>query len=357
MTSTTPTESPARPDGRAVRPPRTWADGRAHFVAALGSRWYQLIIDLHDILARATYEYGYARGLKSVQIPVTTRTVTCPTGLGSDSQPVPVSVSGVSTYLSDSAQFLLEYGCRTARQGCYTILPSFRAETPDPTHLGQFVHSEAEIRGGLEDLIEYVEGYVRHLTRAILHEYEHELARAIGDVGHLERALARNRPFDRLTLDDAARLLSGDPDHLLSTVEGRYITRRGEQELLRRIGEFVWVTHFDHLTVPFYQAFAADERSACNADLFFGIGEVVGSGERHIHAEDVRRALALHRVPERDYAWYVRMKDIAPIRTAGFGLGVERFLLWVLKHDDIRDIPLVSRVGEAPEWPDSIDQP
>jgi len=67
--------------------------------------------------------------------------------------------------------------------------------------------------------------------------------------------------------------------------------------------------------------------------------------------------LQTHGVPENDYAWYVAIKDADPLQTSGFGLGMERLVLWVLRHDDIRDVPLVSRIGEPEEWPSSVDQP
>jgi len=342
---------------RPVVPPPTRADGHRDFVATLRSPWHALVVEVEDVVVRATYEYGHGRGLRSVQVPITTRTVTCPSGLGSDSRPVPVSVSGKSTYLSDSAQFLLEYGCRVAPAGCYTILPSLREETPDRTHLSEFVHSEAEIAGDLDDVIEYVEGYVRHLARRILDSCERRLGEAIGDVSHVERAAAGTGGFERMTFDEAAQLLDHDPRLVRDSGRGRLLTRLGEARLMDLTSEFLWVTHFDHLSIPFYQAFGPDETVAMNGDLLFGVGEVVGSGQRHATGDDLRRALALHNVPASEYAWYMRMKDVAPMPTSGFGLGIERFLLWVLRHDDIRDIPLVSRVGESAEWPESVDRP
>jgi asparaginyl-tRNA synthetase len=36
--------------------------------------------------------------------------------------------------------------------------------------------------------------------------------------------------------------------------------------------------------------------------------------------------------------------------TSGFGMGIKRFLRWVLKHDDIQDLPLVYRVNEPVGW-------
>jgi len=107
-----------------------------------------------------------------------------------------------------------------------------------------------------------------------------------------------------------------------------------------------------------YQASADPEgRTAKNADLYFGMGEVVGSGERHTEVESLRKSMALHGVKEAEYDWYLRMRQVAPLRTSGFGMGVERFLMWVLGHGDIRDLTLISRVGESKAWPGAVVRP
>jgi aspartyl/asparaginyl-tRNA synthetase len=342
----------------ALTPPRTWGDEEGAFVYSLDSPWYALVGDLQDHVQYTTMRYARSRGLKSLHLPMTTRTITCPTGLGSDSEPVPVTVGGVDTYLPDSSQFLLEYAVRLAPSGCWTMAQSFRGEQPDETHLSQYMHSEAELPGGLDHLIDYVEGYVKALASAVLETYGDRLRHAIGDVSHLSRMAGHSGPFERLTFDEAARLLAGDPRYVRDEGSWRTLTRAGERRLMREVDEFLWVTHFDHLSVPFYQAFGDDDRrTAANADLFFGMGEVVGSGERHASAFGVREALDLHAVPERDYAWYAQLKEKFPMRTSGFGMGVERFLMWVLRHDDIRDIPLISRVGESSGWPERVYRP
>ncbi|MEE1750528.1 MULTISPECIES: amino acid--tRNA ligase-related protein [unclassified Streptomyces] len=337
--------------------PRLWADADGGFHRSLGSPWARLVAGLQDTAVRATYTYAHSRAVRALHFPITTRTVTCPTGLGSDSVPVPVQVNGVETYLADSMQFMLEYGCRVSPQGCHNILPCFRGDEPDATHLGQFVHSEAEVPGDLDDLVDYVNGYVRAMATAVLTEHDETLRTVLGDVGHLERVAVGDQPFERLRFDEAVRLLDGEG--VVTSADGaRSLSRAAERRLMELVGEFVWVTHFDHLSVPFYQAFEnGDERVAENADLYFGIGEVVGAGHRHTTGDQVRAGLTLHKVPEQEYAWYARMKDEAPMVTSGFGLGLERFLLWALRHDDIRDIPLVSRIGEEQTWPASVDRP
>ena len=92
------------------------------------------------------------------------------------------------------------------------------------------------------------------------------------------------------------------------------------------------------------------EGTARCADLLLGSGEVVGCGERHTTAADTRRALLAHRVDPKAYEWYLRMKAIKPMRTSGFGLGMERFLMWALRHDDIRDLHVMPRLKGVPTW-------
>lgn len=324
----------------------------------LTSPWFGLIADLHDIIHSSTVHYAGQQGLKSLFLPVTTRTITCPTALGSDSEPVPVTVTGVRTYLADSMQFALEYGCRLAPGGCYTIMPSFRGEKPDETHLGQFTHSEAEIPGDLDALIDYVNGYVRTLASAILDRAGDRLAAAGLETAHLRRMADHAEPFARLTFDEAVAVVADTAGTVRDTGTWRTLTREGERLLMQRVSEFVWVHHFDNLAVPFYQAFGDERgRTAKSADLYFGMGEVVGAGERHSDAAQLRRSMELHGIAEAEYDWYVRMKQETPMVTSGFGMGVDRFLMWVLRHDDIRDIPLISRVGEPGDWPAAVVRP
>ncbi|TCO55754.1 amino acid--tRNA ligase-related protein [Actinocrispum wychmicini] len=341
-----------------VLAPATYASNEpGAFVTALRSPWYALIADLQETLQWTTVQYARSQGLKSMWLPLTTRTITCPTALGSDSEAVSVHVVGVDTYLPDSMQFLLEYAIRLAPGGSYSVLPSFRGETPDRSHLNQFTHSEVELPGGLDDLVRYVDGYVKALAQALLDDHGDRLGKARGDVSHIERMAARAAPFERVTLDEAVRLV-GDVDGCVRD-EGdwRTLTRKGERLLMSRVDEFVWMTHHDSLSVPFYQAFGDDERTALCADLFFGVGEVVGSGERHATPDGLRKSMAMHNVREDEYEWYVRLREEAPMRTSGFGMGFERFLMWVLNHDDIRDIPLVSRVDEPLQWPPAVVRP
>ncbi|HET7798819.1 MAG TPA: amino acid--tRNA ligase-related protein [Humibacillus xanthopallidus] len=314
------------------------------FLSILRDPQTRMLVDLQDLVTRTTTEFWARRGTRNMHLPITTNSISSPMGLGSDSLPVKIDLFGQPTYLADSMQFMLEYGARLSDNGAWYLMPSFRGEDADERHLNQFFHSEAEIIGGLGDVMGLSEAYVRHITAAALSELGDRLAALTGSVDHLT-AMVDSAPFPRITLDEAERLLDDDPASVRHEPGGfRVLTGHGERRLMTEVSPFIWVTHFDHLSVPFYQAYGDEaQRTALNGDLLFGIGEVVGCGERHVDGTQARRALEHHEVPEEDYDWYIRMKDEHPMQTSGFGLGVERWLMWVLRSDDIRDMAILPR--------------
>jgi asparaginyl-tRNA synthetase len=317
-------------------------EAKPRFLRVLDDPLYARVVELQDLVGHETAVFWRERNVRCVHLPITTASVSSPMGLGSDSLPVRVELASVPTYLADSMQFMLEYGCRLSAWGCYYVMPSFRAEQVDSMHLNEFFHSEAEIPGGLDDVVTVAESYVRHLAGAVLGNLRPSLESLRIDLSHIEAFL--DGGTTRMDFDEAVEALDGDPAFVHVHDGWRTLTREGERRLMAQAGPGVWVTHFDHLSVPFYQAYdESGERALC-ADLLLGPGELIGCGERHTTGEDVRKALAAHEVPEADYAWYSTLKDARPMRTSGFGMGVERFFMWVLSNPDIRAMQLVERL-------------
>ncbi|WP_413664195.1 amino acid--tRNA ligase-related protein [Microbulbifer sp. CNSA002] len=315
----------------------------SRYLKLANNPWFNLLVDLQDILTRETAVFWWNQGIGTVHLPVTTGSISSPVGLGSDSIPVCIQLNGQETYLADSMQFQLELCCRMKPRGAYYLMPSFRGEDWDATHLCQFMHSEVEISGDLAEAMSLAEGYIRALSKAMLREQAESITRAAGSLSHLESVANGDLTFNSVTFDEAAKLLQDKPEFIDKTDYGRNLTRAGERELIRTIGPFVWVTKWDHGVVPFYQAMDKNGYSALNSDLLFGCGEVVGCGERHVDDLAVLTAMKVHGVNPESYKWYTNMKRVYPLRTAGFGMGVERFLMWVLQHDDIRDLQILPR--------------
>ncbi|MUG45289.1 asparaginase [Paenibacillus woosongensis] len=318
-------------------------DVGTHYIKLLEDPWYRAIAEVQNLITIYTVDFYKQRDIKTLNFPITTGSISSPMGLGSDSLPVKVEICGVETYLADSMQFMLEYGCRIFEQGCYYIMPSFRGESADERHLCQFFHSEAEIPGTLDDVMKLVEDYISYMSARLLEDYADTLLSINGDNSHIEKVANLSGPIERITTDEAIKLL-GDSRYYDEHPAGfRAVNNLGEKKLMEQFG-IVWLTHFDHLSVPFYQSVSKEDTSkALNADLLMGIGEVVGSGERHRNAEEVLEALKKHGVPPSEYEWYCTIKTKYPMKTSGFGIGIERFILWLFNHNDIRDCQILPR--------------
>ncbi|NUP41194.1 MAG: asparaginase [Streptomyces sp.] len=327
-------------------PPGSWRDPLLHRTAALDSLWYQMLTRLYGSLLEATNAFYSGTGITPVLMPLTVSSVSSPMGLGSDSLPVRIDLLGEEVYLADSMQFQLEFMLRHGLDGAYYVMPSFRGEEADETHLNQFFHSEAEIRGGLDEVMELVEKYLFSMTERLLGQpVGAEIEKVAGGLDHL-RSFVGKSSLPRVTFAESVKLLGSDCFDTRGA-DIPVITRKGELALIERFGGAVWLTHPPHLSVPFYQRLDAQGRAEC-ADLLLGVGEVVGCGARHLNGDEVVQALRLHEIEPAEYSWYVEMKETHPLATAGFGLGIERYVLWLLNHRDIRDLHVMPRIKGLP---------
>uniref|UniRef100_A0A3P9M1Q0 Isoaspartyl peptidase/L-asparaginase n=1 Tax=Oryzias latipes TaxID=8090 RepID=A0A3P9M1Q0_ORYLA len=338
------------------KPPRSWEDPQSHPTFAISSQWYRNLFQIQNTLFHSTVEYFHSSCQFAYALtPLTTDTISSPMGLGSDSEPVSVSLLGQDVYLADSMQFVLEYFLRFQEDlaGTYYISPSFRGEDPDATHLNQFYHVECELLGDMDDAISVAEGYLAHLTRSMLKKHSDLILSSAGTLTHVTALLSKlqgNSALPRIPLDQAIPMMpsadclewvqDGQPEF------GRKLTRKGERVLIEKYGGAVWLTEMDHLGVPFYQAYVEGTKrhKAKAADLLLGLGETVGLGERHSTREMVQEALVHHKVPEESYKWYIDMRQVKPLLTSGWGMGTERYLCWLLQHNDVRDLHIIPRL-------------
>jgi beta-aspartyl-peptidase (threonine type) len=341
-----------------IQPPQSWKNPREHATAVLSESWYEYLFKIQDTLFHSSADY-FKLGVnyKYAFVPATTNAISSPMGLGSDSEPVPITLLGQKTYLADSMQFALEYSLRIedGLKGVYYINTSFRGEDPDAMHLNQFYHVECELAGDFDEGMSVAERYLVSVISALLRDQSDAIEASAGTIEHLTAFLESYQQHDqklpRVTLENALSLPEMNqtcwnyvvPD---SKAHGRTITRVGEQKLIQHFGGAVWLTEMDHLSVPFYQAYvpSTSHGKALCADLLLGNGELLGLGERHVISEEVRTALKQHEVLEEPYKWYLDMRDQKEMKTTGWGMGMERFLAWVLRHNDIRDLVTMPRM-------------
>ncbi|KAF4632743.1 hypothetical protein G7Y89_g5387 [Cudoniella acicularis] len=337
--------------------PQHWKNPSTFAIQALQSPWYTTMFGLQSTLFHTSTDFfRHGLGYKYLVVPVTTSSISSPMGLGSDSQPVSVELGGLQTYLADSQQFVLEYALRLqdGLPGAYYVGTSCRGEDPDATHLNQFCHVECELLGGLEDGMRVANQYVVAMTQVILRDHGAEIESYAGTTEHMESLLRlyekHGNTFPTVTLEEALAMPELTDDMWQYAVDGeprwgRSLTRKGERMLIEKFGGACWLMEMDHLSVPFYQAYTDGTKSKGQCgDFLLGMGEVIGCGNRHTTAEQALEALQHHEVDPAEYKWYTDMRALKELNTTGWGIGTERFLAWVMQHDDIRDIQLLPRL-------------
>lgn len=324
-------------------PPMSWVEPKTHYLKVFDNPWYGLLFKLQSAINHHTYLFYHSRDISSASFPITTGSISSPMGLGSDSIPVCIELGGQPTYLADSMQFMLEYALRFHEKGVFYIMPSFRGEDADQRHLCQFYHSEAEVSGTLDDIINLVEDYVKYLSSAILNEHRELLVSLGFDTQHISALIGMNN-FPRIRFEDALKALDNNPKFVTQHQAGfKIINNLGESELIKIFSGPVWLTHLPQLAVPFYQADEEGTEFAKCADLIMGIGETIGAGERHADRDEVLKALKKRDVDKTPYDWYLKMREVMPLKTSGFGMGIERYILWLLEHNEIRDCQIIPR--------------
>ena len=328
-----------------VKPPRSWENPETHLETLLSDPWYYSISNILSEIMIATNLFYRSKNIKPYLFPISTGSISSPMGKGSDSLPVQIKLKGNNVYLADSMQFSLEIATRLSGNGAYYIMPTFRGEEIDSRHLNEFFHAEAEIPGTLTDVMNHIQEYVLFLLHYLKDNATEDITSITGTVNHLSDVLENvDKHFRSVRYEEAIKLLK-DIDGALSSCETGYpnITPLGEKKLISEFGQFMWLTHLPWKNVPFYQAHEKNTEYSYTADLLAGIGEIIGCGQRVYSKKDLLASLEIHEVSISGYEWYGKMREIQPLQTSGFGLGIERLVLWLTQTEDIRECMLLIR--------------
>jgi asparaginyl-tRNA synthetase len=264
---------------------------------------------------------------------------------------------GRETFLTVSGQLELETYC-LALSKVYTFGPTFRAENSNTSrHLAEFWMVEPEIAfADLRADADLAERFLKYIFRAVLDECQEDLGlfrdRIDKDsVGRLERFVEAS--FERLDYGEAVRLLeehAGEAKFEFPLGWGLDLQSEHEKFLTEKlVGRPVVVMNYPKEIKAFYMRQNDDGRTVAAMDVLApGIGEIIGGAQREERLEVLeKRMLELGLPPER-YWWYLDLRRYGTVPHAGFGLGLERTLVYITGLGNIRDvIPFPRAPGSA----------
>ncbi|HUS79098.1 MAG TPA: asparagine--tRNA ligase [Patescibacteria group bacterium] len=238
-------------------------------------------------------------------------------------------------YLSQSWQLYAE-----AMISClgkiYTIAPSFRAE-PSRTrrHLSEFWHMEVEEPWqDLAGITNVGDELVIHIGHTLAREMPRELKLVGRDPDDL---LKLEAPFPRITYDEAVETVQ---EGGVEMYWGDDFGWQQEGPLTRRFETPFWIVGFPTGIKPFYHLpDPARPDVTLSADLMApeGYGEIIGGGQRVHDLGQLLQRITDDGLDPEDYSWYIDLRRWGTVPHSGFGLGVERVVMWMCKLDHIRD--------------------
>lgn len=219
---------------------------------------------------------------------------------------------------------------------CFTIAPSFRAElSKTRRHLTEYWHLEAEMPFcDFEQLLSIEEQLIAHIAHKVAKECERELRELGRDPKDL---LKIKTPFPRKSYQKVLEILKKDG------IEIKYGTRLGADEediLVKHFSTPFFVTHFPKEAAAFYhKPDSKNSKVTLSADLYApeSGGEIAGSGQRSDTIEEMMKGIKEQNLKPEDYKWYLDLRRWGSSPHCGFGMGVERLVMWICRLKHIRD--------------------
>lgn len=317
---------------------------------------YGALARIRSRLAFAIHDFFQARGFHYVHTPIITgsdcegagelfHVTTLDPYAGGAARAPDEDFFAKPAHLTVSGQLAVETYCLGLGR-VYTFGPTFRSENSNTSrHMAEFWMIEPEIAfADLADDMQLAEDLVRFLVAFARRELASDLelfARFVepGLMARLDQI--ESSPFVRLPYGEAIELLQTCGRSFefaprwgadLQSEHERYLTEEHFQGP-------VFVHDWPREIKAFYMRANDDGRTVAAMDLLVPhIGELVGGSAREERLDLLQARLAELGFDPAEYWWYLDTRRYGSAPHAGFGLGFERFLMFITGVGNIRDV-------------------
>ena len=238
----------------------------------------------------------------------------------------------------------------------YTFGPTFRAENSNtPRHLAEFWMIEPEMAFyELEDNMRLAEEFLKFTIRYVLEHCREDLEffneriekTVLSTLEHVAEST-----FGHITYTDAIQEIKKagrtwefpvDWGSDLQTEHERFLS----EEVFKRP---VIVTDYPKDIKAFYMRVNDDDRTVRAMDVLVPrVGEIIGGSQREDRYDVLLQRLRHSGLDEKAYWWYLDLRRFGSVPHSGFGLGLERMMMYLTGLKNIRDvIPFPRTPGNA----------
>ena len=197
--------------------------------------------------------------------------------------------------------------------------------------------------------MEIAEDMIKYVIRAVLEECPEEMNffDSFVEKGLKEKLLnVVNSKFGVIDYTEAVEILKKADVKFQYRVEwGSDIQTEHEKYLTDVVFKKpVFVINYPKEIKSFYMKQNPDGKTVAATDLLVpGIGEIIGCSEREADLEKLLTAMKERKMDVNAYKQYLDLRTFGSVPHSGFGLGFERFVMYVTGMENIRDVTLFPR--------------
>ena len=252
---------------------------------------------------------------------------------------------GKASYLTVSGQLNVETYCAGLSK-VYTFGPTFRAENSNtPRHVAEFWMIEPEIAFcELDENMNWAEMFLKRLIGDVLRDCADDIA-FFNE--HIDKTLRETlehvlkSPFIRLSYTDAVHILKNSGKKFEFKVDwGTDLQSEHERFLTEEhFKRPVILYDYPRTIKPFYMRVNDDGTTVRAMDVLVPrVGEIIGGSEREFRYSLLKERMMEQNLDVEAYNWYADLRRYGTVPHSGFGLGLERALMFLTGIANIRDV-------------------
>lgn len=318
---------------------------------------FMAVFKIRSVISQSIHEFFRLNGFNYIHTPLIT---------GNDAEGAgetfTVTTREDANYAED---FFGKHACLTvsgqlhvepfalAMNKVYTFGPTFRAENSNtPYHASEFWMVEPEMAFcDLKGDMAVMEAMLKYVIKDVMNTCPDELQFLNDRIDEKHALISKlesvvNSDFKVITYTEAVDYLKNSGEKFEFPVEwGMDFAKEHEIYICEKVAKGpVFLIDFPKEIKAFYMKINPDGKTVAACDLLVpGVGELIGGSQREENYDVLVKKMDDMGMEKETLEWYLDLRKYGGVVHSGFGLGLERLLMYVTGVANIRDVCAYSR--------------